>query len=159
MLRENFVHVLRIHVAGDFYSEEYIDNWIEIIRRSPGVVFFGYTRTWAVPDYAAAIRRLSRESNMRLWLSFDRLMPAPPKWPGVRRAYLSMNDEDQPRVKVDLVFRDKPHLSIMKRSTYGALVCPYENNVTETTCSKCSICWRLQNAATAPRLRTDNAVV
>lgn len=40
---------VRLHSSGDFFSEEYIDFWKEIILEFPKVSFWGYTRTWNVP--------------------------------------------------------------------------------------------------------------
>lgn len=35
---------LRIHDSGDFYSKEYIDAWLAIIRANPQTVFYAYTK-------------------------------------------------------------------------------------------------------------------
>lgn len=40
-MKERFV---RIHDAGDFYSEEYLNNWLEIIKACPDVTFYAYTK-------------------------------------------------------------------------------------------------------------------
>lgn len=78
--------VVRIHVAGDFYSVEYTMQWIQVVRACPEVTFFAYTRSWTVgldPDgYATgdeklyrALCRLAFYKNMTLWLSHDASMP------------------------------------------------------------------------------------
>jgi hypothetical protein len=36
---------VRIHEAGDFFSQSYIDMWSEIIAANPDVFFYAYTRT------------------------------------------------------------------------------------------------------------------
>lgn len=36
---------VRIHEAGDFYSQAYADKWTEIARRCPGVRFYGYSKS------------------------------------------------------------------------------------------------------------------
>lgn len=36
---------VRIHVAGDFYSQEYLNKWIAIANMHPKVKFFTYTKT------------------------------------------------------------------------------------------------------------------
>lgn len=41
------VRPVRIHSAGDFYSQRYAAAWIEIINRMPDNVFWAPTRTWA----------------------------------------------------------------------------------------------------------------
>jgi hypothetical protein len=35
---------VRIHDAGDFYSEKYLFDWIEIIKACPDVTFYAYTK-------------------------------------------------------------------------------------------------------------------
>jgi hypothetical protein len=35
---------VRIHDAGDFYSEEYLMNWLKIIKACPDVTFYAYTK-------------------------------------------------------------------------------------------------------------------
>lgn len=43
---------VRIHDSGDFYSSEYLDKWIEIMRRHPNVEFYTYTkRVLMLKDY------------------------------------------------------------------------------------------------------------
>lgn len=35
---------IRIHDSGDFYSEEYLDKWLSIMRQRPNVQFYAYTK-------------------------------------------------------------------------------------------------------------------
>jgi hypothetical protein len=35
---------VRIHDAGDFFSEQYVRDWLEIAERSPDVLFYAYTK-------------------------------------------------------------------------------------------------------------------
>lgn len=35
---------VRIHDAGDFFSQEYLELWLEIARRTPQVTFYCYTK-------------------------------------------------------------------------------------------------------------------
>ena len=142
-LRNLDVDVLRIHVAGDFYNERYINDWLKIIRRRRNVQFYAYTRSWAVPDDLAAITRVGKEPNMQMWFSFDKDMPRPPKIKGIRTAYMMTSVSDRPPCHADLVFRtDECGRDVLKYTNYRSLMCPYENGVTETTCSKCALCWK-----------------
>ena len=50
------------------------------------------------------------------------------------------DDSDIASYKVDLVFRDKCK-TVMKYDPKGNQVCPYDNGVTLTTCSKCKLCF------------------
>ena len=36
--------LLRIHDSGDFYSEEYLDKWIQLAQLNPKVQFYAYTK-------------------------------------------------------------------------------------------------------------------
>lgn len=132
--------LLRIHVAGDFYSAEYLVKWLDIIRRCPATLFYAYTRSWTQPTIAPDIQTLAREANVKLWLSFDHSMPVPPVWPETKRCYMSLTDLDNPPAEADLVFRN--YDKTIKKSMNGVITCPPENGVTETTCEKCRICWR-----------------
>ena len=47
MLKEidaNRAERIRIHDSGDFYSEEYLQRWLKIIRARPHVEFYAYTK-------------------------------------------------------------------------------------------------------------------
>jgi hypothetical protein len=46
-MRKPFV---RIHVSGDFFNQEYVNNWIKIIKTFPSVKFFGYTKVMDILD-------------------------------------------------------------------------------------------------------------
>lgn len=62
--REGKRLVVRIHDAGDFYSKEYFDLWMRVIRANDDVVFYAYTKQ---------VQMLQDEklpSNMRLNFSF-----------------------------------------------------------------------------------------
>lgn len=37
--------IVRIHVAGDFYSQNYLDGWIDVAKRNPNVIFYAYTKS------------------------------------------------------------------------------------------------------------------
>lgn len=39
------IKTIRIHASGDFFSKEYADMWIGIVRDYPGVTFWTYTKT------------------------------------------------------------------------------------------------------------------
>jgi hypothetical protein len=50
---------VRIHDSGDFYSQSYVDAWIETAKALNGVVFYAYTKSLDL-DYSAA------PSNLRI---------------------------------------------------------------------------------------------
>lgn len=39
---------VRIHVAGDFFSVEYIRQWHEIIKKFPAIQFYGYSKVFDI---------------------------------------------------------------------------------------------------------------
>jgi hypothetical protein len=139
-LRVLFVRVLRIHASGEFYSAAYVKKWIEIVRKSPNVEFYAYTRSWRRQAILTQLQVLSELPNMTLWFSCDQETGQPPAVPGVRTAYLMIGDDDIPAFPVDLVFRDKD--KTMLKWVGSAIVCPAENGVTKTTCSTCQLCFR-----------------
>lgn len=131
--------IVRIHVSGDFFSDEYVRKWIEIAKKAPHARFYTYSRSWRVPEMRKSLERLAALPNVRMWFSVDRESGHPDKVPStVRIAYMSMNDADRPG-KSDLVFRVRRQ-SVMKRMD-GRIVCPVENGVSfNTTCDRCSLC-------------------
>lgn len=44
------VDTVRIHEAGDFYSQTYLDKWIIIAKTIPELIFFAYTKSYSL-DY------------------------------------------------------------------------------------------------------------
>jgi hypothetical protein len=141
-LRKDFVVLAYgwIRSLFEFYSEEYVRKWIIIAKQNPRIVFYAYTRSWADPAIYRALKELAKLPNFIMWWSCDRATGAPPRDAGIRRAYLSIADDDVPKFKVDLVFRDRP--KSIKKWVAGALVCPPENGVTKTTCSLCQLCFK-----------------
>ena len=61
----------RIHVAGDFYSVQYIKKWIAIVKANPQMVFYAYTRSWRIPHLVPHLRNLALIGNMSLLCSTD----------------------------------------------------------------------------------------
>jgi len=44
---------VRIHDSGDFYSQSYVDAWVNVAKALPDVVFYAYTKSLDL-DYASA---------------------------------------------------------------------------------------------------------
>jgi len=55
---------VRIHEAGDFYSQAYLDNWFLIAKEFPGLTFYAYTKSFHL-DFSG------KPSNFVLIASFD----------------------------------------------------------------------------------------
>ena len=60
--KSNKIKYLRIHESGDFYSQEYIDKWIEIITHRSEITFYAYTKR--IEDFN--FNDLKSLSNMNL---------------------------------------------------------------------------------------------
>jgi hypothetical protein len=58
---------VRVHDSGDFYSDEYLDGWIEIAREVEDVLFYAYTKE--VPRVKARARAGDFPPNFRIILS------------------------------------------------------------------------------------------
>jgi len=143
-LRSMSAPVVRIHVSGDYYDAEYIQNWQRIISSLRTVTFFSYTRSWQKDYLLPGLMELAAHSNMHMWWSLDKDAHDAPYVSGIRRAYMATDDED---AKVapsdcDLVFRIDRKTVMKKANT--VFVCPPENGIklpNHITCSKCGFCW------------------
>lgn len=79
--------IVRIHVSGDFSSVTYIDEWEKLARCRPEVAFFGYTRSWRVPELMRPLERFRALPNVQLFASMDKSIDEMPP-SGWRRAWL-----------------------------------------------------------------------
>jgi ribosomal protein S12 len=135
---------VRIHAAGDFFNVRYIKAWIKVIRAFPHITFYAYTRSWIIPQLLTHLKVMAALPNFDMWFSCDRAMGCPPRIKGIRSCYLAENDEDKPRFKVNLVFRDKRNTKIKKYGRYNSQVCPVEQGISrqvKITCDSCGICF------------------
>jgi hypothetical protein len=142
-IRKRKCRVIRIHVAGDYYSAEYVRKWHQIVKACPDVIFFTYTRSWRVPEIDKELRNYVKLRNLRMWYSVDQETGYPKRVSKrVRLAYMSVALHDVPAHKSDLVFRDYGGRAVVQKRMNGVLVCPPENGATDVTCEKCGVCWR-----------------
>ncbi len=143
-IRRRGVHVLRIHVSGDFYSAEYTEAWSRIARMTPRTRHYCYSRSWRVASIRPALIDLGREPNVRMWWSVDRetrlpgdLLPI-----GVNVAWLDDGQEAEDATEADLVFRVQRLRPEVPTLYPLRLTCPTERPATpHTTCSDCGRCW------------------
>ncbi len=140
-IRSSGVLVLRIHVAGDFYDVGYVRKWLNIVRRSPRVRFYAYSRSWRIASMASALEELAACRGMRLWFSVDAESGLPPQVPPtVRLAYLQTSSVAPPST-ADLVFR--PHA--LRTLPPSPVVCDQETSSGKrlgVTCGSCGRCFR-----------------
>ena len=147
------VRVVRMHVGGDFYSARYARKWLRIMRRSPRVTFYFYTRSWQIGALRAVLDRMAALPNCAAWFSCDRDTGVPAAVPpGVRVAWLMTAPGDTPPPGTDLVFRVS-RLRRRPEQTPGPRVCPTEDGIPRTrpvTCEGCGVCWRPAPAGRVP---------
>jgi hypothetical protein len=106
-------NLVRIHVAGDFYSPEYIQKWIKIVGKSDKK-FFATTKSWRIPRLKEPLELLRTLPNISLKASTDSTTePAPNDW--------------------DEIGIGKTYSSKVSRH------CTYQQD--KTTCSDCRLCW------------------
>lgn len=70
-IRQTRAPAFRLHVIGDFYSVEYIEKWITIVKALPTVMFFGSTRSWRCDFLSSAIKVFRNIENVYLKASVD----------------------------------------------------------------------------------------
>lgn len=51
-LKKTRKKIVRIHEAGDFYSQEYVDKWTEIAKNNPNIFFFALTKKCGIFDFS-----------------------------------------------------------------------------------------------------------
>lgn len=112
---------VRIHSSGDFFSLGYIAFWLDIIRQNPKVLFWAYTRSWAVPELYERVIELGRIKNVSLLLSWDDTMKQPPR--GFAKS---------------IVYNSNEELYFIKERRDG-VICPEQYNLT-SCCADCGIC-------------------
>lgn len=120
--RSRTVEGVRIHPSGDFYSEEYILKWLDIIRANPNISFWAYTRSWRIKSLLPALRKLKAENNIQLFASIDK--------------ELKDNKEKPP---IDFRLADVVKDWDTADSSY--VRCPNQKN-NAISCQKCSYCFK-----------------
>lgn len=158
--------IFRIHCSRDFYSKEYVRNWILIAKLRPDVIFYAYTRSWKVRSIANTLLEFASLPNVILNLSVDKDTGKPTKrWEHLKWCYLTHDDKVNAWLRsTDLVFRSKHngHKRRRKNAEKKGLpmpelvhnlgknnvpVCPLERGTDlNLTCSKCKICFKRENA-------------
>jgi hypothetical protein len=133
--------IVRVHVSGDFYSQEYIRTWAEIAKRCPGTQFYVYTRSWRDKLLMPALRALGAMPNFKVLFSCDKETGIPEGATKSQLVWMATDDTDVPPVPVLMVFRVK-RSSVMAKMA-GSTVCPKENGlVNAVTCGRCQLCFK-----------------
>ena len=155
------VRTVRVHVSGDFYNAAYVNKWIQIADKTPGTLFYAYTRSWRGRDLKMleALVALSKRPNFILNISTDKDTGIPGWLFGAfggskRITYMAVNDQDTPHkftgvsdtgqpARVNIVFRVKRTSKILRIG--GSQVCPVEFGGgfgAAVTCEYCKLCFK-----------------
>ena len=110
--------VVRLHVLGDFYSEDYVRRWRGWLARFPALHCYGYT---AWPP-ATPIGRAVRDLAVERWDRFAIRLSLPRRGHGHREAVA--------------VWNWPPTVEELD----DAILCPAQQHATET-CGTCGLCW------------------
>lgn len=138
--------LVRIHVAGDFYSPGYVAKWHTILTASPNTRFYAYTRSWRIARMRDGLAALAAQRNLRLWYSADEEtgLPTSDQLPRrVKVAWLK-NNTGPTKGTADLTF-----LTREARKTplelLPANACAQEapgGKESGVTCANCGVCWK-----------------
>lgn len=111
------IRKVRIHEAGDFFSQEYIDKWGEIVKAFPDITFLAYTRC-----FLYNFNRLKALPNFVLLYSIDKTTTLKP--PVGPKAYIVLPGEQPPK---------------------SAVTCKHKSS--KYYCgSECNFCWNLKKS-------------
>lgn len=132
--------IVRLHVGGDFDTPLYIQHWIKLALEHPDVRFFGYTRSWRVPELLPDLSRFRGLLNVQLFASMDKSMTKLPPI-GWRRAWL----EDDSRASANGYVAEGDQnwwaISDGEINPVPAYVCPEEMG-RKANCQDCNYCIR-----------------
>lgn len=140
---------VRVHPAGDFYSDAYVRKWVRIAIACPKVHFWAYTRSWRLPTILTALKKLAQVKNFSLFWSTDiethKVNGSPPLIPHVRVAYMKMATHETVPDYVDLVWKDKRGVAYpqsgLKACPQGVLRPTVEHHSEiPITCAECRWC-------------------
>lgn len=112
---------VRIHSSGDFFSNEYIAFWRDIISRNSDIYFWAYTRSWTVKELVDDIKELDKLDNIKLILSWDETMTQ--TIDGFAKSIVYNSDEE---ISVALNRKD-------------GIACPEQYDLV-SSCADCGIC-------------------
>jgi hypothetical protein len=75
----NTLKIVRVHVGGDLFSEEYNESIRAVAESLPDYQFYAYTRSWLIPELKASLERLRRLPNFVVYASTDPDTGPPPE--------------------------------------------------------------------------------
>ena len=82
--------LVRVHESGDFFSQAYLDAWLEVARRKPDVVFYAYTK--AIPFWLNRLTKIL--SNFKLTASLGGTHDDLAEKHGLKTAYVAFSEAE-----------------------------------------------------------------
>ena len=108
--------MVRLHVGGDFFTVGQIEAWIKVAKKLPDHRFFGYTRSYRIPELLPALEELRKLPNVKIFASRDtQTGDIPEGWLWAALETLDIED------------------------TSNAIPCPEQKGLVEN-CAKCKLC-------------------
>ena len=65
-IRYQRIKRIRIHVAGDFFSVDYLLSWLWVARRCRTTTFLFYTRSWRAAEMRAPLVEMAGLPNVKI---------------------------------------------------------------------------------------------
>lgn len=112
--------IVRLHSEGDFFSEEYVRFWKEIISMNKEVGFWTYTKSWVIPEIRKELVELERLDNINIYYSWDNTMGVKPN--NHKLAILTYDIEEY-----------------INASKQDVVICPEQYSMVRC-CADCGIC-------------------
>lgn len=91
---------IRIHVAGDFYSQTYFDAWLEVTEKHPHITFYAYTKS--VHFVRARWDRVQESKNFRLTSSSGGKFDHYAEELGMFQAYVVLHPREAEERELDI---------------------------------------------------------
>lgn len=136
-VRRKGCQVVRIHVSGDFYSADYAEKWLWVMRNRPKPRYYFYTRSHAVPEILPVLEQMAALKCCRVWFSVDKDLSVDRIPPGVRLAFLQTEADEEPEL-LDLRFVVR---RLRGKRLSLPLLCPNEQG-SAANCGDCGKCYR-----------------
>ncbi|MBL8824206.1 MAG: hypothetical protein JNJ77_16590 [Planctomycetia bacterium] len=139
------IRTVRIHIGGDFFSEEYARKWLQVIEKSPRTHFYFYTRSWRISPICVVLEEMASLPNCSAWYSCDSETGLPANVPPrVRLAWLQLDPLEQINSPVHLIFRDYPLRKHPVTHSSDAHICPEQDGLRRKqriTSESCQFCF------------------
>jgi hypothetical protein len=105
--------LIRLHALGDFFSVEYVEFWMQMLRKHPNLALFGYTARHPTTPIGDAVWLMNR------------------RWPG--QVMIRFSDGQLPEMSTVSIGDETGCPS-------NAFICPEQTGKTRC-CATCGACW------------------